>query len=605
MKKLFVISVLVFVWFVPFAGAVPMMVNYQGLVNVEDLPYTGTGYFRFALVNSADDAQYWSNDGLNPPESDLTIEVAEGLFEVLIGDPLLMNTLSLSVFQNDELFLKVWFRDDAGTVQLLAPNRRIVSTGFAIYASEAANSLTVDGMSGADLEESAEIDSDIAVHEADASAHHVKTNSFAELMDTAVDAQIPDDITIDHAGTSGSADTLDGLDSAQFLRNDTDGTLTGTLNVTDALGVGVASPGDTVDINGAVTIRGDEDNTPHGTGLTSDEESIRIAGTTSDYIIAVQDGSGRVQHYWNSTTASPDNLFLTAGENASMIDWNPRSDMEFNLLWADGSMAMEGDAISWFKPFSVILNTGDLAIAGDANITGDADISGDADIAGDLTAETVTAAEIYGGGPGDPVLDQLQNVTTQVGTPNSFWQSFTPAVSGWLLSIEYSDYGTRTPGLLLEIYLGEGTGGILLSSSTSDLVSGSSAAWGSLAVTDNVYLYAEQLYTFQVSGIFDDSGCRSDSSNPYTRGKMNGSTTTDLGFKTYMSSSDHSGLVLDGYNRVGIGTGLPARSLHVNDVLRLEPRSSAPIMAEEGDIYMDSSTHKLRVHDGTSWQACW
>ncbi len=56
---------------------------------------------------------------------------------------------------------------------------------------------------------------------------------------------------------------------------------------------------------------------------------------------------------------------------------------------------------------------------------------------------------------------------------------------------------------------------------------------------------------------------------------------------------------------VGINTASPARSLHVNDVMRLEPRASAPGGASEGDMFMDSTTHKLMVYDGSTWQACW
>jgi hypothetical protein len=36
----------------------------------------------------------------------------------------------------------------------------------------------------------------------------------------------------------------------------------------------------------------------------------------------------------------------------------------------------------------------------------------------------------------------------------------------------------------------------------------------------------------------------------------------------------------------------------------LQPRATAPSGAAEGDIYMDSSTHKLMVHTGTAWEAC-
>jgi len=56
---------------------------------------------------------------------------------------------------------------------------------------------------------------------------------------------------------------------------------------------------------------------------------------------------------------------------------------------------------------------------------------------------------------------------------------------------------------------------------------------------------------------------------------------------------------------VGIGVTVPERKLHVSDVMRLEPRDTAPSDAHEGDIYMDSTTHKLKVFDGVAWQACW
>ncbi|MBN1998945.1 hypothetical protein JW935_15405 [candidate division KSB1 bacterium] len=56
---------------------------------------------------------------------------------------------------------------------------------------------------------------------------------------------------------------------------------------------------------------------------------------------------------------------------------------------------------------------------------------------------------------------------------------------------------------------------------------------------------------------------------------------------------------------VGIGTTAPQRILHVSDVMRLEPRDSAPANVQAGDIYFDSTDNKLKVYDGTAWQACW
>jgi hypothetical protein len=57
--------------------------------------------------------------------------------------------------------------------------------------------------------------------------------------------------------------------------------------------------------------------------------------------------------------------------------------------------------------------------------------------------------------------------------------------------------------------------------------------------------------------------------------------------------------------KVGIGTVSPQRDLHIDDTLRIEPRSSAPTSPSKGDIYFNGSTNKLMVYDGTAWKSCW
>lgn len=56
---------------------------------------------------------------------------------------------------------------------------------------------------------------------------------------------------------------------------------------------------------------------------------------------------------------------------------------------------------------------------------------------------------------------------------------------------------------------------------------------------------------------------------------------------------------------VGINVAVPQRSLHISDVIRLEPRNTAPDNPVKGDIYFDGVLNKLRVYDGTQWQNCW
>lgn len=59
---------------------------------------------------------------------------------------------------------------------------------------------------------------------------------------------------------------------------------------------------------------------------------------------------------------------------------------------------------------------------------------------------------------------------------------------------------------------------------------------------------------------------------------------------------------INGQKRFTIsGTGV----INVNSVLNLTPRTSAPPTPSKGDMYMDDTTNKLMVYDGTTWQACW
>jgi len=56
---------------------------------------------------------------------------------------------------------------------------------------------------------------------------------------------------------------------------------------------------------------------------------------------------------------------------------------------------------------------------------------------------------------------------------------------------------------------------------------------------------------------------------------------------------------------VGIGTNNPQSKLHINDVMRLQPRNTAPSNPGKGDMYFDNVSDKLRVYDGIGWRDCW
>ncbi|MBN1551402.1 hypothetical protein JW979_08035 [bacterium] len=196
MKTMQLLVILSVIMLIPGAvSAVPLTIDYQGKVTVGGTEFTGTGYFRFALLDSAGSVAYWTNDGNIPPSTDVQITVTDGLFNVVLGETDGMDPIPVSVFEHEEIFLRIWFNDGSTGYQMLTPDQQIHSAGFSYRAADAD---TVDGLEGADLEETAEIVAVVAAHSSNPSAHHTKTSNFNELSGMATDAQVANDISINN-----------------------------------------------------------------------------------------------------------------------------------------------------------------------------------------------------------------------------------------------------------------------------------------------------------------------------------------------------------------------------------------------------------------------
>jgi hypothetical protein len=61
-------------------------------------------------------------------------------------------------------------------------------------------------------------------------------------------------------------------------------------------------------------------------------------------------------------------------------------------------------------------------------------------------------------------------------------------------------------------------------------------------------------------------------------------------------------LVIRWDGNVGINNSDPQRPLHINDVMRLQPRATDPSSGSAGDIYYNSAVNKLKIHNGTTWK---
>jgi hypothetical protein len=132
---------------------VPQLINYQGRLLVGPSNFSGTGQFKFALVDATGSTTFWSNDGTSiagsEPSDFVSLGVSHGLYSVLLGDTSIANmtAIPVAVFNNSDVRLRVWFNDGTHGSQLLAPDQRIAAVGYAVTASSAA-SVPASGVTG-------------------------------------------------------------------------------------------------------------------------------------------------------------------------------------------------------------------------------------------------------------------------------------------------------------------------------------------------------------------------------------------------------------------------------------------------------------------------
>ena len=131
--------------------------NYQGRVKVQGQPFDGTGHFKFAIVNNAGSTTLWSNDGTSvdggEPSSYIPVSVTEGIFNVIVGDPITgMDPINAVVFNHpSQIKLRIWFNDGEHGFQQLHPDRKLLNIQLmAIRSGDEDFVIYVNGTTGDD-----------------------------------------------------------------------------------------------------------------------------------------------------------------------------------------------------------------------------------------------------------------------------------------------------------------------------------------------------------------------------------------------------------------------------------------------------------------------
>lgn len=142
MKKVLLLIVVCLVG-LPYAALaeIPRVLNYQGYVeNASGVPVDGPGYFKFAIVNRAGDTTFWSNDGKSTtgdePSNYIVVTVTAGYFSIKLGDTDInnMTVLDDTPFENQNIYVRVWFSASGTVFQQLEPDTQIASSAFAYKA---------------------------------------------------------------------------------------------------------------------------------------------------------------------------------------------------------------------------------------------------------------------------------------------------------------------------------------------------------------------------------------------------------------------------------------------------------------------------------------
>jgi hypothetical protein len=124
-----------------------------GVVTAINIINPGSGYTSAPTVTIAAPPldisyiTYWSNDGTSTngaePTSDVSVNVANGLFTVVLGDTTIANmtAISASLFSQPNLQLRIWFNDGVNGSAALNPLQNLTPSPYAVFADNASNLL--------------------------------------------------------------------------------------------------------------------------------------------------------------------------------------------------------------------------------------------------------------------------------------------------------------------------------------------------------------------------------------------------------------------------------------------------------------------------------
>ena len=191
-RLLALICIGMYIGFIPVVNAqsVPLMINYQGKIDNQGTPFTGTGYFKFSFVDDPvnPSVNYWVNDGSTPvageePTDYVITSMNFGFFSMQLGDASLTNMTNIpaGTFDQSAVYLRTWFSTDGSTFEQLSPDRQLVSVPYAFHAETAEAIVGTDVITTTEITDGTVTNADISTA-ANIDASKINTSGASNLV---------------------------------------------------------------------------------------------------------------------------------------------------------------------------------------------------------------------------------------------------------------------------------------------------------------------------------------------------------------------------------------------------------------------------------------
>ncbi len=138
-----------------------------------------------------------------------------------------------------------------------------------------------------------------------------------------------------------------------------------TIRKNGWIGINKPNPSCRLDVNGSASIR----------------NNLKIHGPVSNFCLSLQDGSGRIQNYWNSTRGKDENnKYLVSNEESFKLDLGINRDPYYKIKHAAKGVA--GESITWNEHL-VIKQNGNIGI-GSSDPIARLDVNGNLHVNGNI-----------------------------------------------------------------------------------------------------------------------------------------------------------------------------------------------------------------------------